>query len=195
MMSELKQHAWLLFLIAILVIAKFFVIPIFDWQNAVLSEITLLEKKQNKISNVLEQQDDNAKANAQLSLILTEVEQLFFPSQTEAIFKLEQQKVLESLLNKHNLNSENIGWQATNRIDLLDVIRYSIQIRFTGQSTDTIEFITALEANKQRIEVVDFNLTLKGQRAQKLGRMNASVTLFFYVNSHEKQHSFNGTSS
>lgn len=195
MMSELKQHAWLLSIVAILVIAKFFVIPIFDWQNTVLSEITLLEKKQDKISNVLKQQDDNIRANEQLSLIITQVEQLFFPFQTEAAFKLEQQKLLESLLSKHNLASENIGWQATSRVDLLDVIRYTIQIRFTGQSTDIIEFIAALETNKQRIEVVDFNLTLKGQQAKKLGRMNAMITLSFYVNRHEKLQSFNGAST
>jgi len=180
-MAELKQHALLLMFIALLLVVKFIIIPVFDWQNDVLAKITLLEKKQHKIDKVLLHKDDNTQLNNQLTSVLKQVDGMFFPFQTEANFKLNQQKMLESLLTKHNLTTQNIGWKTSSSFAELDLVRYPIDIRFTGKTTDVIEFIAALEANKQRVEIKTFNLSFKGQREKSLGRINGNITLYLFL--------------
>ncbi len=181
-MAELKQHAWLLSLVAILIIAKFIVVPVFDWQAEILAEITLLEKQQSKITKVLGQKNNTTSANSGLMAALKQAEGLFFPFKTETSFKLTQQKMLEVLLAKYDIRSQHIGWQTATNFKELAVIRYPIQLRFTGKTKDVIDFMVALEAKNELIEINDFNLSLKRQSEQRLGNINGRLTLHFFVN-------------
>lgn|GEM_PF-1962522 len=188
-MAELKQHALLLSIILILVIAKFVIVPVFAWQDEILSDITLLDKKQDKITSVLGQQNENKINNEQLNVLISDADKMFFPYQQESAFKLSQQKMLESLLSTHKLKSQNIGWQASTLLEGLTATRYSIMIRFSGQTADAIRFMGALESQVRRIEIKDFNVSLKGQRAENLGQVNGQVILYLYVNNMEQKNS------
>jgi len=180
-MQELKQHAWLLSLVVLLVIAKFIIMPIFIWQDALLADIRVLTTKQQKISKVLANQHNNQQLAEQLLTSLKPVDALFFPYQSETRFKLSQQKMLEALLAEHNLNVGNVGWQVTTAFEQLNVTRYPINIRFTGKTADTIKFIAAIESNSRHIEISKLNLTLKGQRGEKIGRINGNITLRLFM--------------
>jgi Tfp pilus assembly protein PilO len=180
-MQELKQHAWLLSLVALLVIAKFIIMPIFTWQDALLADIGVLTTKQKKISKVLANQHSNKQLGEKLLTTLKPVDGLFFPFQSDTRFKLSQQKMLEELLAEHNLNVGNVGWQVTTDLDMLGVTRYPISIRFTGKTADTINFIAAIERNSRHIEISKLNLTLKGQRGEGIGRINGNVTLRLFM--------------
>lgn len=181
-MNELKQHALMLWLIALLVIIKFLLMPIFTWQAQLIADNTYLEKKQQKVANVLNSNNNGEQLAKQLTNTLQQANKMFFPFQTAASFKLTQQKNLEALLSKYELKSQNIGWQVSSLLKKIAVTRYSMQVRFTGKATDVIDFIAALEAQQQRIEINDFNFNIKGQRKKSLGRINGRVTLYFYVN-------------
>ena len=180
-MAELKQHAWLLALLTLLAFAKFFIVPVFEWQDRQLAEIKLLDKKQHKISTVLKEKDNITKLNKKLETILEQVDGFISPYQDEAKFKLNQQKMLESLLAKFNLTTQHVGWQAARPEDEFLLTRYPILIRFSGKTTDVISFLAATDMNPQRIEVNEFNFSLKGQREKSVGRINGSVTLFLFM--------------
>jgi len=180
-MAELKKHAWLLIIIAILALIKFAVIPIFTWQDSLLADITLLEKKQNKIDTLLKYQEANSRINKQLTQLLLPTKALFYPPQKESAFKLKQQEKLESLLAKHNLQVEHVGWQASTPFNKLAMVRYPIEIRFKGKTLNTIEFMTTLEKLIPRIEINDFNISFRGQINQNLGQVTAKITLYLYV--------------
>jgi len=181
-MNELKQHALLLWIIVLLIAFKFLIMPIFAWQTQLIADNTYLEKQQQKVGKVLNDNNKNKQLLKQLVKEVKQTESMFFPFQTTAGFKLTQQKKLEALLTKHNLKSQNIGWQVSTVLNKLAVTRYSMQIRFTGETVNVINFIAALEAQQQRVEINDFNFNIKGQREKNLGKINGRVTLFFYVN-------------
>lgn len=185
-MAVIKQHGLLLSLMAILVIAKFVVVPVIDWQSNIIADIRLLEKKQAKITTVIATQDDNQKIGVKLSNIIAHVDTLFFPYQGESAFKLSQQKMLEALLAKHELKSQNIGWGIITPLDELSAVRYQLQMRFSGSSINVIEFISALESHPQLIDVIDFNLSLKRQRDEYLGTMSGRMTLHLYADNTTK---------
>lgn len=180
-MAELKKHAWLLSILFILAIVKFIVTPAIEWQNEILADIQLLEKKKNKVANVLAKRDKSTIDYKKLSAFVEQGNKVLFPYQQEAAFKLSQQKALESLLTKHNLRVQNIGWQVSTIQEELSVIRYSIQIRFSGESINAIKFMAAIESQEYLIDIKDFNVSLKGQKDQTLGRIDGQVSLYLYV--------------
>lgn len=190
-MNELKQHGWLLIIILILMVIKFIVVPTIEWQNEVIANIQLLERKQGKVINLLENKSENNIVNEKLTSYTEQGNRLFFSYQQDSIFKLSQQKVLESLLAKHGLIAENIGWQASTKLEELSATRYLIQIRFKGEAINVIDFMLAIESQKQLISIKDFNISVIGQNRDTLGRMNGQISLYLYGNNISSNTSLN----
>jgi len=180
-MAELKKHALLLSLMAILIIAKFIVVPIFDWQNNELQNIKLLAKKQQKITQVLNGQDNTANSNATLKSINKLGDSIFFTYQTESAFKLKQQKMFESLLAKHYVQSERIGWQVTTELPNLSATQYQLQLSVKGQTHNVVSLLAELENHNKLIEIKDFNVNFKGQNEIALGQIFGDLTLRLYA--------------
>lgn len=189
-MAELKKHALLLLILIILVSAKFIILPVIEWQNTIVADIKLLDKRSQKVTRVITQNDNTIKLNQLLSEEVKRGNELFFPYQTPSKFKLSQQKLIESLLDKYQLKSQNIGWQTSSELTSLYIIKHPLQLRFSGKTLDVIKFIAAIEKLEKNIEVIDFNLSLKKQNESSLGQCNGRVTLNFYVNSFAEQISF-----
>lgn len=181
-MAELKKYALLLSFVVVLLIAKFLVVPIIEWQNAMVAEIRLFEKKQHKISSVLKNNAYNKQLNKDLNAELEKINQLFYPFQTDAAFKLAQQKEIEALLAKHKLILENIGWKVSSVFAAVSVIQYPVKIAINGKSTDIINFIGELDKYEKYIEVVNFNLSFQGQNNQQLGRLTGNLSLNLFAN-------------
>ena len=165
-----------------LMVAKFVVVPIFTWQAQIIAEIKEQEKKLGKTSNLLTKEDGFDSLNQQVSQQLKSAELLLYPSQKSSVFKLEQQKYFEGLAAKHKLTLMNFSWQANSEDKKLQVIRYQASVRLKGNISNLIGFITVLESQQQRIEIHGFNIPMKGQKDNSLGRsQNARFSLRFYV--------------
>jgi len=186
-MDELKKNAWLLSLIVILVVIKFAIVPIFEWQDSQLSEVKLLTKRLNKIEQVLANENENSALNQKLQLTLGKGEKALFIYNTESTFKLAQQKFIQSLLNKHNLKLQNIGFQAQTFIPEFKAMQFSVQVRFTGKTEEAIALVNTIEQNEERIAIDKFNLSFKGLGNKSLGRANGMLTLFLYAKTANKE--------
>lgn len=181
-MADLKKHAILLSLLTILLVAKFVIVPIFTWQEQVLAEINAQEKKLGKTSILLAKEDDFNSLNQKVSDQLKEAEQLFYPYQKSSLFKLEQQKYFEDLIAKHQLTLSNFSWQAESDDKNLQITRYQVRARIKGKVSYLVKLIAALESQQNRIEIVGFNIPMKGQNDNSLGNTkNAHFTIRFYV--------------
>jgi Tfp pilus assembly protein PilO len=156
---------------------KFFLIPIFTWQDELVAQIGLLEKKQNKIEQVLANNKSNVQINKALADELEKTKPLFASFESETNFKLNQQKLIERLLAKHKISLQNIGWQALTELVEQSVVRYPLKLTIKGESIDIINFMTEIESHLQLIEIADFNFSLKGQQDESLGRTIGYMTL------------------
>ena len=181
-MAELRKHAMLLSILSLLILLKFIVLPVFAWQDALIEEISQSDKKITKINTVLENSERINQLNDSLNNALLPIESLLFNVTSEAQFKLEQQKMLEELLIKHDLKSQNIGWQTPTFLEEQSITRYPIKLSFNGKTIDTMKFITELESLQKLIEIVEFNMFLKGQNEDKLGSVNGNLTLHLFTN-------------
>ena len=179
-MNELKQKAWLLIVIAILATAKFIIIPIVDWQNIQLAEIQLLKKKLAKTQYILANKEKIEKINHQLRKELAKSNTLFFSFPSDSLFKLEQQKMLESLLTQFSLTSQNIGWKNITKLAEFNLQKFQVEVKISGKTINVIELMTELETMLPRIEIENFNISIKKQQKSDLGFSTGRMTLNLY---------------
>jgi len=181
-MAELKKHALLLSLLAILIISKFIIVPIFIWQQQLIIENSSQEKKLAKITRVLTKEGQVNVVNLKLTNELERIERLFFPYQSESAFKLSQQQAFEKLLEKHQLRSSNIGWQTATEYTEQALIRYQVNIRFSGQFVDVVAMYTELESLSPWLEIDNFNISTKSGKNGVIGNIKGGrVTVNLYM--------------
>ncbi|MEW6989435.1 hypothetical protein AADZ91_01990 [Colwelliaceae bacterium 6441] len=179
-MVELKKHAFLLIILTILIVVKFVFVPVFQWQDDKILNIKMLNKKHEKIENILLNQEEGNESYHALKDNVAQGESVFFAFQKESDFKLSQQKLVETLLQKHNVRALNIGWQVTSALPEYNAINYQLRVQFNGEHLDVFNFIFSLESNPKRISIHDFNLNINGQIDDKLGNINGWLIINFY---------------
>ncbi|WDE13270.1 hypothetical protein [Thalassomonas haliotis] len=182
-MTELRKHAFLIAVLLLLVVIKFILLPIFQWQEQLSIENNRLEKKAAKISKVLTDDGRVAEVRQQLVRQLKLGESLLFSYQEEAAFKLTQQQVFERLLEKHALKASNIGWQTGSALENVGLVKYQVKIKFDGKFVDVIAMFAELESSTPWLQIHDFNITSKGQKADDLGYIRGGrVTINLFMN-------------
>ena len=182
-MAEIKKHALLLTVLALMLTAKFIVVPIIIWQDQLLLEIAMQEKKLGKSDVLLSKKSDHHTINDKLKGKIAEIETLFYPYQKGSTFKLERQKKFESIIEQYQLKLKSFYWQAVSNEDNLDVMRYTVKIKITGQVSDIINMLTLLESQSHYIEIQSFNVLISRKDYKSLGYVKTSnFTLRFYVN-------------
>lgn len=180
-MAELKKHALLLSLLSLLLFVKFVLVPIYQWQEGKLYTVQMLQKKQQKIANILQYKNEEREKYITLKENVAKGESIFFPYQKESDFKLAQQKLIESFLVNNNVAASNIGWQVTSPLPEYKAINYQLKLQFSGEYLNVVNLIFSLEKNVQRIEIPDFNLNIQGQSGDKLGNINGWLIINFYA--------------
>ena len=182
-MQELKKYQGLLSVLVVLLVAKFVVVPVFDWQESLYQENQANQKKLLKVKRLIEEQDQLLARDTLVSGALDGAEKLIFKVESEAEFKLTQQQFLEELLAKHNLRAENFGWQSGILLDEVNIKQLQLQLRFSGSIVDLVNFVAALEQLEQRYHVVNFNVNFsKGSTFFRGGRLALSV----YINNDDQ---------
>ena len=181
-MEEVKKYSLLLSILAMLFIIKIFIVPIIDWQNNTLLEINNIERKLGKIEKGLSKESKLIALNQKVTNELERAEQLFFKTQTESLFKLEQQQKLEALLEKYQINVTNISWSVATPLKEYGLTKYQAKIRFDTKLVKAIDVLTALEKNSPWFEVDEFYLPVKIPESNSIGYSKGGrMTLNLYM--------------
>ena len=179
--TEIQKNQTLLLIVAVLLLLKILVEPLINWQNQQIAVNANLAKKATKSEAVLAQQQQLEALKSQVTAHLQQLTPLYYPYQSDTQFKLTQQQRVEEYLNKHQIKVSNIGWQALLKLDQQQLIRHQMLLSLQGKTTDLIALMQELETLTPRINIVEFNVSLKGQDAESLGRVDGNARLVFYM--------------
>lgn len=180
-MSELKKYKYPLFLILILCLFKFIIVPIFEWQDTLIAENKLLERKAKKVDGLLA---DESQLNTDLEnskVALSSIIKYFYPQQEQQEFRLEQQKKLEKELSKYDLKSTSVGWQNTFEVPDTPLVRFQLQYAFNGDSEKVIAYLLSQQNVSYWQEVETLNINVRRQQAGELGQMSVTARISFYM--------------
>lgn len=179
-METFKQHPLLLTFLAVLVVLRFILVPVLEWQDSKIATINQLEKRVSKAERAIKTKEFNEQGLTDLLPYQKQVNELFYPTEPENTFKLARQQWLETLLAKHQVQSVNLGWQGSGEVKDLPLLKHKLELQFNANMVDFPAFQLALQDNPQLLEIDSLMLTLKGQRKEKLGRISGKMTMLFY---------------
>jgi hypothetical protein len=182
-MEDLKKHALLLTVLAILLSVKFIMVPIFSWQDEVLSDIHRQEKQLLKVAKVLNNDGQVNELGQQVIIDLAAAEKLFFPLNSESSFKLAQQQLIEGYITKHKVALTNLGWQSATELKESALMRYQLSIRFDGLFVDIVTLFAELENHSPWLQIAEFNLSSKAQSSDDIGYIKGGrAVINLYMN-------------
>jgi len=179
--NDLKKHAVALTIIGFLVLIKFIFIPIFDWQNQQLAEMSLEQRKLEKVKLLMQSREVLSIQYSRLDKRLHKLNKRFYSQQNAEKFKRQQQKTIEAELKAQQLKIKNIGWQTT--IENIDapLTQYSVNYSFSGKGEDVVNYILSINANEKYSQLAVLHISFAKQRKGRLGRLSARLRRVFYM--------------
>jgi len=182
-MFDLKQpkHQLALAALVLLVSLKFIVVPLIDWQNTQLAQLTNLEKRAAKSQNVIANQGQISQSQQSINAQLEAINELFVNYQREGEFKLAMQQQLEQTVASNQLQINTSSWLPSIAVANNQLIRHQLRLNLKGKMRDFITLITHLESQTPKAELKSLNINIKGQKTDALGNMSGSLELAFYM--------------
>lgn len=160
---------------------KFIIVPIMTWQDSLIADNKLLQRKVNKVNSLLSDETDLTAKLKSAQAQLNQATQYFYNYQPEQAFRLAQQKIIEQQLKQYELKSSTVGWQNVVTIPNTPLIRFQLQYSFSGQSEQVIAFLLAQQSIQQWQEAETLNVNVRRQRAGQLGQMTVTTRISFYM--------------
>jgi len=180
-MNDLKKHSLALSLIALLLFLKFVLIPLIQWQDNQITTVAMLERKIEKVENLLLSDNVLNEQYLALSNALSNLEQEIFSYQEESTFQLTQQKMVENNLLKSELKVSSIGWQNTVELAKLPLLQFSLEYRVSGKTNNVVEYLTQLKAQDRTPDIKALNFSFRNQSQGKLGSVSARIRVNYYM--------------
>jgi hypothetical protein len=171
----------------LLVILKFLLVPLVQWQNNTLWSISQNDKRLSRATDAITNINSKRGQLGTLQQKLDQLQTFFYPSQDEASFKLEQQQWVEALIAEHNFKVSNIGWTYSAQVLGQPLIKHQLSVSFYGVTFELPNLYLALDSNPQWIDVTGFSFNLIGQNEKSLGRFRGSLDLVFYQFASDEQ--------
>lgn len=176
-MQELMKYKRYLILVAVLVLIKFVWVPLWvtkqeNWQQQQKTQSNL-----NKTRALLALKDEMKARHETMSTRLQQAESGFAQTASITGYKLTAQSKLERLFKHHDIELSNSSWRDGLIND--DIQALLLDIRFSGSLKQYLHLLRELQQNVEFANVsLDSNqLSIRGQTAQKLGRVNGRVSL------------------
>ena len=179
-MESLKQYSLLLSVMAFLLLLKFAVVPLYEWQNEQLQRNMLLQKQLSKAKGAVESLESNQDSLMKTDMRLTMADQLVYPKTDNNAFQLVQQQRLEQLFGQHEIVIESLGWETPVSLPQWQLMQHEVFIRFKGRTDNMRKLHMALESQPQWQDLNWLNYRLRNQSATTLGRVSGGMRLRLY---------------
>lgn len=175
------KHKLALGLLATLLLLKLLLLPLFDWQNEQLSNITNLQKRASKSQSVITNQGQISQSQQRITAQLNAINSLFIDYKNDAEFKLAMQQQIEQSLASNQLQINNTSWLPSILVANEQLMRHQLRLNIKGTLLNFKNFITLLESTPPQAELKTLNINIKGQNSEQLGRVDGTIELAFYM--------------
>jgi hypothetical protein len=176
--KQLQDKPVLVGTLVLLLLAKFVVMPLLEWQNDMLLEYKYLKNRLNKENQILNASSDNAILLEKLNANISHASELYYSASSEVEFKLERQQHIESLLTDRKLSLSSLAWEPAQTIPHSQLKKFDATMVVSGNGVNLINFIIHVES-KEKFGVAGFNLDLT-QPNKHIGKLAGRVELYFY---------------
>lgn len=182
-MSLLDNKPLLIKIIAALVILKFAIMPIIEWQNEQAQSVAKLQKQLDKGLSLVSKHEllitETAKSKQNLN---KELDKVAINSDTPLSYQLSIQKKLEQLLNKHELTARSVSWLTPFSSHSFE--EHKLELMLAGELKNFTQFIIEVESIQPKISLFEMrtNVSRMFPKQNKLGRFTGKLVLVSWRN-------------
>lgn len=176
-MESKNKRNLMMGMLAILLIARFILVPILDWQQEQITQITAKEQRLVKTNNILARLPQINSALEQLKQGNQKHQSRYFNQASSNTFKLQMQQKVEALFSKYNLKVTNFNWVAEINEQITQV---RAKISFEGETKDFAMLQLAIAQLPKLLNIKQWSLHIKQMNEHSLGNANGSIVLTAY---------------
>jgi hypothetical protein len=180
-MESLKKHRLALVFIALLILAKWLIVPLYDWQQSTLASNNALAQRLAKSAYALENQQQTAATLAAQTKLLEQAENALFNYQATNSFQLAQQRLIESIFATYDMQITQLAWQIPVPLTSLPLTEYEMKLRFTGRATALAKLLSTLNSQEQWFTFDNFQFRFDKRRVKRLGGFDGRMSIKLYM--------------
>jgi len=173
----MNNNKLLILLLSFLVIIKFIIFPILDWQNELIAETTQLEKKINKSEAYINDLPKLIEQQETLKNILIKSKSNIETYHDIGRYKINKQREIEQMFRENNVNIKTLNW----REDMKTINGFSLklQLQYSGRVKDFIALKLAILSLGQSVNLRVFGINISIQGNKSLGFANGNMEIIF----------------
>ena len=180
--QQLKKYKLLLLITLLLIVIKFIIVPIFNWQSVQISKAESQQLRLIKANSIIAQKESFILAADSAKESLRQYEDALFDSEEINGFKIDKQKEISRYLKENNLTLLNIGWQPELQFLNAQLHREQVRLNVGGQTHSVAQFIYFIEHHSKLVSVEQLSLNIRGLTTDESGTAEASMLISFYFN-------------
>ncbi|MFT5812277.1 MAG: hypothetical protein ACI9VT_000011 [Psychroserpens sp.] len=165
-MSLQNNRKMLLMLLLVLFIARFAIVPIFDWQAEKIDAIAANSNNLNKTEQVMARAKDIAKELAELEKHNQMLKLRYFTQASAHDFKLKLQQQIESLFAQHDLKINNFSWVAHLPGD---ITQERASVSFKGEIKNLVSLQLAIAQLPILLNIAQWDYPMNNMTESSLG--------------------------
>ena len=180
-MESLKKHRLALGFIALLILIKWLIVPLYDWQQSTLQSNNTLAQRLAKSAYALKNQQQTAATLVAQTTLLEQAENALFNYQAANSFQLAQQKVIESIFATYQMQISHLDWQIPVPLTSLPLTEYELKLRFTGKASALAKLLSTLNSQDQWFTFDNFQFRFDKRRDKRLGEFDGRMSIKMYM--------------
>ncbi|ASI97588.1 GspMb/PilO family protein [Vibrio rotiferianus] len=166
-MNLLNDRRALLGIVGILMLLRFGLVPLLEWQNEKWQQISSLNQRLEKSEALIERTEFIAKLETKLEAQVEKQQAQFVSGRTDDAIQLQQQKKIESLIKQHDLKMANTRWLGS--VPQGNYTEYRLEVGLNGKISDFIGFLQSLEQQATPIRLQGWIINMRGMSEGSIG--------------------------
>ncbi|TKB53949.1 type 4a pilus biogenesis protein PilO [Ferrimonas aestuarii] len=177
-MSLLENKPLLYTLIGSLAFCRFVAVPVFEWQQQQLNDISSLQSRLQKSAVLAENATSYETSVTELKAANEQMASSFVAAGEALPSQLSVQKQLESIAKRNGVDLRSINWLPVRSENGVNLLTAKLVIR--GKSSDVIGMHLDLSRFSKVSEIVKFELQMRSWSGGSGTKMNAEIDMVIY---------------
>lgn len=163
--------------LAVLLLARFILVPIFDWQQEQILAIETKQQRLVKTNNIIDRLPQINLALSELEANNLQQQQRYFEHASSNAFKLQLQQEIESVFTEHELKVTNFNWV----VEIPgEISQARAKIAFEGTTANFALLQLAIAQFPKLLNIAQWTLQINRMNNRSLGKVRGSLLLTAY---------------
>ncbi|WP_448213061.1 hypothetical protein [Colwellia sp. MEBiC06753] len=179
--QKIEPYRHYLIILGAILLAKFAVVPLADYQQEQVEQLNLLTIQNEKLDALINNQDDFLAQHQALGKQLAKAKGYVYVTPDEAGLKLAVQAKLDKLIVAAGCSVERIGFEGSTTLSS-KLARWGINISTKGDGACIVNLTRAIEEARPLLKINSYRLNHRNlnQNSEGRGEFNARFQLFVW---------------